>query len=263
MSKFVTATSLEKVKGIASGATATGAKFTAQLAALNAAIGKKREEISRNLEIAGLDKKGNDAQVATSMKNFLRDFRKETEAARYALFSDLNQAQEALSYARTELSEPKRMATSYMIGTEERSRLESQVEKLGLGSLASLAKKAVAESHTPEGKLLAVVCIAANDRVNPNSRPFDSFEIADKAFGAECAQVKALCKETQLQFDRVRALNKSFETGQDIPALEKTRLGLEHGGDALPHDAPLPREESIYDRMARGLPVDLKLASAA
>ena len=254
---YKTATTLKAAEEIAKGAKQRAATFAAKMVAINTGLEKKRGEITRGLQIAGLDNRALEKQVAESMKNHTKSVRAETEKARYALFKEINAANEDLSYVRTEMTEPKRIATSYMFGTNERAIMEAQVEKLGLGGLASLAKKAAATAHTPEGKLLAAVVAEACSKVRPGARPFEPAEITEAAFGEEAAQAKAHCQEAQKAFDVVRALNRSFETGQDISPLEKTRLGLEHGGNVLPQDATGEPEETNIQEMARGLAVHI------
>ena len=240
--EYRTATNLKAVQAIASGARANGLNFLQNLEGYNTAIAKQREEVTRNAELAGLDKKAAETLVAKSMDTFMRQFRKDTDAARVGLWREIDSANQALSYARTELAVPKRAATLHEFNSEARARAETSLQRMGNAALKALAQKAEAEGD----KILAAAVIHQNDSIPTNSRIVDSFALADAVFGEECKKVKALCDSVQLTFDSVRALNRSFDSGQPISPTEKVRLGLEHGGNAiLPRDKPAEKDGAM------------------
>ena len=249
MPKYKTATSLNGLKEIVSGTKADGARFMQKYNGLNHSIAAQRAKFQQNLELADMTGKGLQEQVQKSMSGFAPKFRRENSDELRKLYDELSEAQQAISYASKHMVTSKHLATAFMIGTEERSRMEAQISGMGKGALVALAEKAKAEAHTPSGKLMATVIIEANDRLAAHVRPLDSFALADACFAGIAKEAAANIKEVQLELDRAKILLTEFTTGKPIDPISKITVGLNHVEEVLPGDAPPSenRETDVWD----------------
>ena len=241
--KYATPTSLKALKELAASIKSESTKFSRTLAALNVEVGKKKEAVAQVLAQTSADRrKAAQAHYDAEHAEWMKAYRVQTAPARSEIVSSLAAGAAVIKFAKEQLADPRRVATGFMLGSEERFRLETSLEKIGTASLGALAEKARAERHTPEGKLLASVVAMANDRMPRNSRVVDSITLCEAVFGEECKQVADLCKFIEREATVAYLLDGEFN-GRAITATERVALGLTHGGDPLNESAPAPKEE--------------------
>lgn len=248
------ATSIAQLRAIAEGAKQNGAKFTSQLRALNQNIEKKQIEIQQKIEMAGSIRKATATQhYEGEFGDWIRTYRKENEPARYAILKEIVAAESMAAYARTEMSDPRKAATMHGIGTEERSRLEKSLEKMGGASLLALAKRAEIEGD----KNLAAAVILQNDTLARNSRLFESSALAESVFGPECKQVRELCGQIKREVDAATQANRIFD-GQKLANSQRIENGLNHGeGRLLQTEAEPEKPMTNIEKMMKGIAVEL------
>ena len=243
--KYKTAPTLKAVKEMVEGdhadsVKAVGAAFLRKIAALKEVIQKKQNEINQAIEMSG-DKVAAKKHYDAEMADWLRNFRRESEADRYGLLKDLQGVQESLSYARINLTDPRKLATGFGLGDERRSRIEQSLATAGPTELGMLAARAEVESD----QCLAAALINVNSNLPRPQRGFNSTELSEKLFGKEARDAKEMVDAASYELDRALAVNREFN-GDKPTGFDRVNAGFKHPGKTLvPSDKPAPSNGTL------------------
>ncbi len=249
--KRVIATSLAQLKGIAEGATKASTTFSQKIKALNAEVARKRGEIDANIASAGPERKAMaEALYSGEFNDWIRDYRKSTEAERYTTLKELNAANEQVAYARVNLTDARKLASGFALGDERRSRIEQSLATAGPASLQMLAAKAAAEND----QILASVLVGINDSLPRNERSFQSSELAEAVFGTEAKAAKDFVTTIDRSLAAAMVQNREFDGFKQSP-FSKLAAGMKFEGTLVPKEksAPAPARKTSIERISEGL----------
>lgn len=184
-------------------------------------------------------------------KDALVKLRKETEEARWKHARELHAIAEDLKAVKEHLTNPIIIATAHNLGGERRGRIAREIEGLGPLALSNLRKQA----ELTGDKDLAAALILQNDKTAKRERLFDSKDLAEIAFGEDCATVKELANVIEVQHAKAIAAVRDSDGTKATP-VQKISTGLKHPGERItPAGEPAPKERSLelLERMERAL----------
>ncbi|MFT4159606.1 hypothetical protein [Shinella sp.] len=186
-----------------------------RLSEINERVAKRREELRANLH--DLSPTEQTHILNRALGGLRAELKRASLDARTARLRDLNALRREVEQAQDHYRSPMQMLVRDSLGSERRSRLQSQLEHAGKVELASLAALAVSTRDRELGAVLA----AQVGRMPHTERPFSPHELAERLIGDDHLAVTAAIMEVSELAQRAILDDRAFETGRSVD-----RVGL-------------------------------------
>jgi len=186
-----------------------------RLSEMNERVAKRREELRANLH--DLSPSEQSHILNRALGGLRADLKRESVDARTVRLRDLDALRRQVEQAQAHYQSPMQMLIRDSLGSERRSRLQSQLEHAGKVELSSLAALAVSTKDRELGAVLA----AQVGRMPHAERPFSPQELAEHLIGDDHLAVTAAIMEVSELAQRAILDDREFEQGRPVD-----RIGL-------------------------------------
>lgn len=199
------------------------ARITLQIANATAAA-KARCNEATNRSVAERNR-----NVAEDVKARRKDILAAADKELWDKLRELNEDAIAASLAQDLFGSPIQILRMFMLGSERRAALFSELKTMGPAALADAAKQAIATKD----KMLAAALASVVDPIRTDKRPVNIQQLADALSGDDFRRAQSAIRNIKSNAQEAINSRRELATGQPNP-LNHLSMALRRRGESLP-----------------------------